>query len=99
MMEKETWYRQEKKKEEDNPEDWELPGDWKRERERGEKKKADSRKRGDVLPHTYRSELAGDMRRSENNFEETTVHSSKEDGLAGHRKINKPQMYNNESCL
>ena len=39
LMEKETWYRTENKKEEDKPEDWELPDGWKRtEEKRGTKR-------------------------------------------------------------
>ena len=81
LMEKETWYRTENKKEEDKPEDWELPNGWKREDERrGTKRKSEStitskRKRVKgvmFLPHTHHSELAGDMRTTENHFEETT---------------------------
>ena len=37
-MEKETWYRKENKKEEDNPEDWKLPDGWKNEKGRGVKR-------------------------------------------------------------
>ena len=83
LMEKETWYRTEKNRDEDKPEDWELPDGWKVEKKRGEKRKADSTTAGEkrgkkrikgvmFIPHTHHSELAGDMRTSENHFEEVT---------------------------
>ena len=81
LMEKSTWYKTENKKLEDKPEDWELPEGWKTDREKGEKRKADKdmnmKKRKKVkgvmfVQHTHHSEMAGELRLNENEFERMT---------------------------
>ena len=81
LLEKETWYRTEKKPVEDKPEDWELPDGWKHESRRGKKRKTEcgskDGKRRKVkgvmfLPHTHHSKLATEVREIETQFEKMT---------------------------
>ena len=63
LVEKQTWYKAKKNRDEDRPEDRELPDGWKaREEKRGEKRKAEDRKDGRkkkrvkgvmFVPHTH----------------------------------------------